>query len=84
MYNDRLIEIKSGLKEKQRVLLSPQSASDNIDLSGSIVANEEKKTEATNAEAGGKTNSDAAPAGADKKAPAGSPTSNSDRKKLNE
>ncbi len=78
MYNDRLIEIKSGLEEGQRVLLSPQSASDNIDLSGSIVANEEKKSEATNAavEASAKTNGDSAPTAPEKK-----PATHSDRKK---
>ncbi len=87
MYNDRLIEIKSGLKEGQRVLLSPQSASDNIDLSGSIVANEEKKSDATNAasEASGKTNGDTTSTGAEKKPAATSTnTTNSDRKKSNE
>ncbi len=86
MYNDRLIEIKSGLKEGQRVLLSPQSASDNIDLSGSIVSNEEKKNEATNAaaEAGGKTNGDTTPTVTEKKPAPVSSTNNSDRKKSNE
>ncbi|MBC8002086.1 MAG: efflux RND transporter periplasmic adaptor subunit [Opitutaceae bacterium] len=37
MYNDRLIEIKSGLKEGDRVLLSPLSSSDGISLSGSVI-----------------------------------------------
>jgi len=42
MYNDRLIEIKSGLKEGDRVLLSALvSSTDNIDLSGSIVSSED-------------------------------------------
>ena len=88
LYNDRLIEIKSGLEADQRVLLSPQSASDNIDLSGSIVANEEKKNDPTNAptETNGKTNADTAAAGAEKKPAVSSTntTTNSDRKKSNE
>ena len=37
LYNDRLIEIKSGLKEGDRVLLSPLSSSDGISLSGSVI-----------------------------------------------
>lgn len=36
MFNDRLIEVKSGLVEGDQVLLSPLSASDNVDLGGSI------------------------------------------------
>lgn len=36
MFNDRLIEIKSGLSEGDQVLLSPLSSSDNVDMSGSI------------------------------------------------
>lgn len=36
MFNDRLIEVKSGLAEGDQVLLSPLSASDNVDMSGSI------------------------------------------------
>jgi HlyD family secretion protein len=83
LYNDRLIEIKSGLSEGQRVLLSPQSASDNIDLSGSIVAHEEKKSEATNTagEASGKINGDSSPPAGEKKSAAVSPGVHSDRKK---
>jgi HlyD family secretion protein len=38
LFNDRLIEIKSGLKEGDRVLLSPLSASDNIDLGGALLS----------------------------------------------
>jgi len=41
MYNDKYIEIKSGLKEGDRVMLAPQSAGDSIDLSGSILASNE-------------------------------------------
>jgi hypothetical protein len=37
LYNDRMIEIKSGLKEGDRVLLSAQADGDDIDLSGAIV-----------------------------------------------
>jgi hypothetical protein len=36
MYNDRMIEIKSGLKEGERVLLSAQADGDDVDLSGAI------------------------------------------------
>jgi HlyD family secretion protein len=37
MFNDKLIEIKSGLVEGDMVMLSALASSDNIDLSGSIV-----------------------------------------------
>ena len=86
LYNDRLIEIRSGLEEGQRVLLSPQSASDNIDLSGSIVANEEKKNEATNAaaEVSSKTNGDSAAPAAEKRPVAVPTTNHADRKKSND
>lgn len=50
MYNDTFIEVKSGLHEGDRVLLSPLGASDNIDLSGSIVPTDES----TNASAKGR------------------------------
>jgi HlyD family secretion protein len=41
LYNDKFIEIKSGLKEGDDLLLAPLLESDEIDLSGSIVgANE--------------------------------------------
>ena len=41
LYNDKLIEIKKGLAEGDRVLLSPLSNSDNIDMSGSFVNEDE-------------------------------------------
>lgn len=41
LYNDTFIQVKSGLSEGDRVLLSPMGASDNIDLSGSILASDE-------------------------------------------
>jgi HlyD family secretion protein len=41
LYNDRLIEIKSGLREKDRVKLAPQDEADNMDLGGSIATTEE-------------------------------------------
>jgi HlyD family secretion protein len=44
MYSDRLIEIKSGLKEGDLVLLSALSSSDNIDMTGSIVDAEKAGT----------------------------------------
>src|SRR5205085_1119616 len=53
LYSDRFIEIKSGLKEGDQVLLSTMAASDNIDLSGSIAGNEETNNKA----AGHKTHS---------------------------
>ena len=46
LYNERFIEIKSGLEEGDEVLLSALASSDSIDLSGSI-ANEEA-AESTN------------------------------------
>jgi HlyD family secretion protein len=39
LYNERFIEIKSGLEEGDQVLLSALASSDNIDLSGSIIGN---------------------------------------------
>lgn len=39
-YNEKYIEIKSGLEEGDRVLLSSLSSSDNINLSGSVAAGE--------------------------------------------
>jgi hypothetical protein len=53
MYSDRLIEIKSGLKEGDLVLLSALSSSDNIDMTGSIVDAEKA---GTNRSASRKTN----------------------------
>jgi hypothetical protein len=59
MFNDRLIEVKSGLVEGDQVLLSPLSASDNVDLGGSIAPDEgdtnsrpafKRDNEGTNAE----------------------------------
>src|SRR6266496_4842280 len=47
MYSDRLIEIKSGLKEGDLVLLSALSSSDNIDMTGSIVDAEKAGTNRT-------------------------------------
>ncbi|MEO8428419.1 MAG: efflux RND transporter periplasmic adaptor subunit, partial [Verrucomicrobiota bacterium] len=47
MYSDRLIEIKSGLKEGDMVLLSALTGSDNIDMTGSIVDAEEAGTNRT-------------------------------------
>ncbi len=49
MYSDRLIEIKSGLKEGDLVLLSALSSSDNIDMTGSIVDAEKAGTNRTSA-----------------------------------
>ena len=41
LYNDKFIEIKTGLKEGDDLLMAPLLESDEIDLSGSIVgANE--------------------------------------------
>jgi HlyD family secretion protein len=40
LFNDRVIEIKSGLKAGERVLLAPAASGDEIDLSGSIVGND--------------------------------------------
>ena len=42
LYSDRYIEIKSGLTAGDQVLLSTLSAGDNIDMSGSVVGNEEQ------------------------------------------
>ena len=53
MYSDRLIEIKSGLKEGDLVLLSALTSSDNIDMTGSIV---EAETAGTNRASSRKTN----------------------------
>jgi HlyD family secretion protein len=53
MYSDRLIEIKSGLKEGDLVALSALSSSDNIDMTGSIVDAEKA---GTNRSASRKTN----------------------------
>jgi len=47
MYSDRLMEIKSGLKEGDMVLLSALTSSDNIDMTGSIVDAEEAGTNRT-------------------------------------
>jgi hypothetical protein len=47
MYSDRLIEIKSGLKEGDMVMLSALSSSDNIDMTGSIVDAEKAGTNRT-------------------------------------
>ena len=44
MYNDKYIEIKSGLKEGDLVMLSASSEGDSIDLSGSIADSEEAET----------------------------------------
>ncbi|MBI5775655.1 MAG: hypothetical protein HZA89_18205, partial [Verrucomicrobia bacterium] len=41
MYNDKYIEVKSGLKEGDLVMLSASSEGDSIDLSGSIADSEE-------------------------------------------
>jgi HlyD family secretion protein len=46
LYNERFIEIKSGLQEGDEVLLSALASSDNIDLSGSIIGDGD--TESTN------------------------------------
>ena len=40
LFNDRLIEIKAGLVEGDQVLLSPLSASDNVDMSGSLFSDD--------------------------------------------
>ncbi|MCX6899755.1 MAG: efflux RND transporter periplasmic adaptor subunit [Verrucomicrobia bacterium] len=46
LYNDKFIEIKTGLKEGDNVLLAPLLAeSDEIDLSGSIVAGKEYESD---------------------------------------
>jgi HlyD family secretion protein len=37
-FNDQFIEIKSGIKEGDRVMLSPPSTGDDVDLSGSVVS----------------------------------------------
>jgi HlyD family secretion protein len=37
-FNEQFIEVKAGLKEGERVLLSPPVSTDSIDLSGSILA----------------------------------------------
>jgi HlyD family secretion protein len=47
MYSDRLMEIKSGLKEGDMVLLSALTSGDNIDMTGSIVDAEEAGTNRT-------------------------------------
>lgn len=60
MYSDRLIEIKSGLEEGDRVLLAASTRSDNIDLTGSIVDAEET---GTNRASSRKTNGTAKVAG---------------------
>src|SRR5207249_9299646 len=44
MYNDQLIEIKSGLKEGDQVLLAAIASGDSIDLSGSIVGTEDSES----------------------------------------
>ncbi|MBM3837937.1 MAG: HlyD family efflux transporter periplasmic adaptor subunit [Verrucomicrobia bacterium] len=46
-FNDQFIEIKSGLKEGDRVLLSPPAATDNADLSGSIISSAELEQQRT-------------------------------------
>lgn len=40
LFNDRLIEVKAGLVEGDQVLLSPLSASDNVDMSGSLFSDD--------------------------------------------
>ncbi len=40
LFNDRLIEVKTGLVEGDQVLLSPLSASDNVDMSGSLFSDD--------------------------------------------
>lgn len=40
LFNDRLIEVKAGLVEGDQVLLSPLSASDNIDMNGSLFSDD--------------------------------------------
>jgi len=47
MYNDKFIEVKSGLKEGDTVLLSALSNSESIDLGGSIVQASEVETNET-------------------------------------
>ncbi len=51
LYNDKFIEIKSGLKEGDDLLLAPLLEPDEIDLSGSIVAANEYEADR---KAGGK------------------------------
>jgi HlyD family secretion protein len=46
LYNEKYIEIKSGLKEGDQVLLSPLGSSDNINLSGSMINAEGKDSSA--------------------------------------
>jgi len=47
MYNDKFIEVKSGLKEGDTVLLSALANSESIDLGGSIVQASEVDTNET-------------------------------------
>ncbi len=47
MYNDKFIEIKTGLKEGETVLLSALANSDAIDLGGSIVQSSDVDTNET-------------------------------------
>jgi HlyD family secretion protein len=47
MFNDRLIEVQSGLKAGDRVQLSAMSEGDNIDMSGSIVGADGEATNKT-------------------------------------
>ena len=48
LYNTKFIEITSGLKEGDRVMLSPPFDTDEKDLAGGIIANGDKLPEATN------------------------------------
>ena len=71
LYNDKFIEIKSGLKEGDDLLLAPLLESDEIDLSGSIVAANEY--EADRKAAGKKRKAGAKGAGNQEKPPASKP-----------
>ncbi len=54
-HNDKLIEIRSGLKEGDRVMLSPLTKGDGLDLDNSIVKGGEKDPLASHPYANGKT-----------------------------
>jgi HlyD family secretion protein len=58
LYNEKYIEIKSGLNEGDQVLLSPLGSSDNIDLSHSVIAAHEQNTSSKSANKSNGSNDD--------------------------